>query len=279
MTLRFDRDGRGVRRRAAPGRRAGPAALHRAPGRAHGAGRGGLPDGVRRAPRARWPRPPPGCISPPRCWPRWTRRGSRRRRHAACRRRHLPADARRTRRRTACTPSAARSIRPRPRRIRRGRRVVGGGHHHAAPAGNAAARTACAPFAARPTSSSARASASARRPAADQFPPAALDAVHAGLRLRRHRAHAGGLRPCHRRRLPLLFLRRCQPAGARARDPSAGPCRRRTAAARAGLLHTAHGDVATPVFMPVGTAGTVKAMTADAVRATGAGSCWATPTT
>ncbi|MDB5317135.1 MAG: tRNA-guanine(34) transglycosylase [Rhodospirillales bacterium] len=41
-------------------------------------------------------------------------------------------------------------------------------------------------------------------------------------------------------------------------------------AARAGTLHTAHGEVATPVFMPVGTAGTVKAMTADAVRSTGA---------
>ncbi len=41
-------------------------------------------------------------------------------------------------------------------------------------------------------------------------------------------------------------------------------------AARAGMLQTAHGDVPTPVFMPVGTAGTVKAMTADAVRATGA---------
>ncbi|MEJ1975179.1 MAG: tRNA guanosine(34) transglycosylase Tgt [Acetobacteraceae bacterium] len=41
-------------------------------------------------------------------------------------------------------------------------------------------------------------------------------------------------------------------------------------AARAGTLHTAHGDVPTPVFMPVGTAGTVKAMTADSVRATGA---------
>ena len=41
-------------------------------------------------------------------------------------------------------------------------------------------------------------------------------------------------------------------------------------AARAGTLRTAHGEVATPVFMPVGTAGTVKAMTADAVRATGA---------
>ena len=40
--------------------------------------------------------------------------------------------------------------------------------------------------------------------------------------------------------------------------------------ARAGTLHTAHGDVPTPVFMPVGTAGTVKGMTADAVRSTGA---------
>jgi queuine tRNA-ribosyltransferase len=42
-------------------------------------------------------------------------------------------------------------------------------------------------------------------------------------------------------------------------------------AARVGLLSTAHGTVETPVFMPVGTAGTVKAMTADAVRSTGAG--------
>ncbi|MBE9606104.1 tRNA guanosine(34) transglycosylase Tgt [Acetobacteraceae bacterium H6797] len=40
--------------------------------------------------------------------------------------------------------------------------------------------------------------------------------------------------------------------------------------ARAGTLLTAHGEVQTPVFMPVGTAGTVKAMTADAVRSTGA---------
>ena len=40
--------------------------------------------------------------------------------------------------------------------------------------------------------------------------------------------------------------------------------------ARAGTLQTAHGPVETPVFMPVGTAGTVKAMMADSVRATGA---------
>jgi len=39
--------------------------------------------------------------------------------------------------------------------------------------------------------------------------------------------------------------------------------------ARTGVVHTAHGPLATPAFMAVGTAGTVKAMTADAVRATG----------
>jgi len=40
--------------------------------------------------------------------------------------------------------------------------------------------------------------------------------------------------------------------------------------ARRGRIHTAHGTVESPAFMPVGTAGTVKAMTADAVRSTGA---------
>ena len=40
--------------------------------------------------------------------------------------------------------------------------------------------------------------------------------------------------------------------------------------ARLGQIQTAHGPVDTPAFMPVGTAATVKAMTADMVRATGA---------
>ena len=40
--------------------------------------------------------------------------------------------------------------------------------------------------------------------------------------------------------------------------------------ARRGRIATAHGTIETPAFMPVGTAGTVKAMTADAVRSTGA---------
>ena len=46
-----------------------------------------------------------------------------------------------------------------------------------------------------------------------------------------------------------------------ARDESTG--------ARLGRLHTAHGVVETPVFMPVGTAGTVKGMTQDALEALG----------
>ncbi len=44
----------------------------------------------------------------------------------------------------------------------------------------------------------------------------------------------------------------------------------RDGAARAGVLATAHGPIDTPAFMPVGTAATVKAMTPDAVRGTGA---------
>jgi queuine tRNA-ribosyltransferase len=39
---------------------------------------------------------------------------------------------------------------------------------------------------------------------------------------------------------------------------------------RRGRLHTAHGVVETPVFMPVGTAGTVKGMLPESVKATGA---------
>jgi queuine tRNA-ribosyltransferase len=40
--------------------------------------------------------------------------------------------------------------------------------------------------------------------------------------------------------------------------------------ARAGVLHTAHGAVPTPAFMPVGTKGTVKGIHPDEVRALGA---------
>jgi len=41
-------------------------------------------------------------------------------------------------------------------------------------------------------------------------------------------------------------------------------------AARAGVLRTAHGDVPTPVFMPVGTKGTVKGVDPDELRCLGA---------
>ena len=41
-------------------------------------------------------------------------------------------------------------------------------------------------------------------------------------------------------------------------------------AARAGVLHTAHGDVPTPAFMPVGTKASVKSLHPDEVRAAGA---------
>jgi queuine tRNA-ribosyltransferase len=70
--------------------------------------------------------------------------------------------------------------------------------------------------------------------------------------------------------------RRFLPAPARAKSPrsmipplhitieaSAGP-------ARAGILHTVHGPVRTPAFMPVGTQATVKGMTAEALRGAGA---------
>jgi len=41
-------------------------------------------------------------------------------------------------------------------------------------------------------------------------------------------------------------------------------------AARAGRMRTAHGDVLTPAFMPVGTAGSVKTLTPDELKAAGA---------
>ncbi len=40
--------------------------------------------------------------------------------------------------------------------------------------------------------------------------------------------------------------------------------------ARTGILHTAHGDIPTPIFMPVGTVGSVKAIAPDDLAAIGA---------
>lgn len=41
-------------------------------------------------------------------------------------------------------------------------------------------------------------------------------------------------------------------------------------AGRAGILHTAHGDIPTPIFMPVGTVGSVKALAPDDLVSAGA---------
>jgi len=45
--------------------------------------------------------------------------------------------------------------------------------------------------------------------------------------------------------------------------------RDKTCSARTGILHLTHGEVKTPVFMPVGTAGTVKAVTTDDLKEIG----------
>ena len=112
-----------------------------------------------------------------------------------------------------------------------------------------------------------------RRPAADQFPSAALDAVHAGLRLRRHRPHEGRLRACDRSGISLLLLWRRLSADT---EPAAGErrlasgCRRAMGRRGQACWRPRTGVVPTPAFMPVGTAATVKALTPDMVAATGA---------
>jgi queuine tRNA-ribosyltransferase len=58
--------------------------------------------------------------------------------------------------------------------------------------------------------------------------------------------------------------------GKRARNVIGFQVLARDGTARRGRLMTAHGAVETPAFMPVGTAGTVKAMTPEGVAATGA---------
>lgn len=71
--------------------------------------------------------------------------------------------------------------------------------------------------------------------------------------------HQGGERPTH---APMASIMEHQEAFHFVIGATDG-------AARAGAVTTAHGIIRTPAFMAVGTAGTVKAMTAGAVRATG----------
>ena len=64
---------------------------------------------------------------------------------------------------------------------------------------------------------------------------------------------------------------RVRTAGARApgSPPFSFELRATDGAARVGLWHTPHGDVPTPAFMPVGTAGSVKGVLPDQLRAAG----------
>src|SRR4029078_9053611 len=72
---------------------------------------------------------------------------------------------------------------------------------------------------------------------------------------------------CDRRAIPLLFLRRLLFVAAMS---LAFQLLGTDGLARRGRIATAHGTVETPAFMPVGTAGTVKAMLPQSVAETGA---------
>ncbi len=111
----------------------------------------------------------------------------------------------------------------------------------------------------------ARLSFQSRRYAADQFPSAALDAVHAGRAFcgleTMHAAYAHAIAA----ELPLLFLWRCLPAVSRAGAGMTEPIFASRFAptdgdARTGTITLPRGKIRTPAFMPVGTAATVKAM-------------------
>ena len=84
-----------------------------------------------------------------------------------------------------------------------------------------------------------------RGPAAHQFPPAPLDALHAGLRLRRHGPHERGLCPRHGSGLPLLLLRRRLSVGhaRKSYDLVTVSHSASDRAARAGAVEVAHGQV------------------------------------
>ena len=100
-----------------------------------------------------------------------------------------------------------------------------------------------------------------------ELPPAAVDPAGAGDGVRGGRADARPVPYRRVRALPLLQLRRREP------DPvSIGDFElvARDGGARAGLLETAHGVVETPVFMPVGTKASVKALLPSELRDLGA---------
>ncbi len=170
----------------------------------------------------------------------------------------------------ARAPDARRKLRgPRGRSraisaARAARRAGGRGRHHLLRLWRVPwLRTArCGPFAGETRCSSPRLPLPGRRSAADQLPSAALHAVHAGLRLRRHRTRCRGVRPRDRAGLSLLLLRRRLPAGPGALERLRFHASLATdGAARAGVLDTAHGEVETRPSCRSAPPATVKAMT------------------
>src|SRR5260370_10741086 len=112
---------------------------------------------------------------------------------------------------------------------------------------------------------------------AHQLSSAEEHAADAGERLRGTRAGPGRLWGGDRAALPLLQLRRlhvhhgpppCPPP--RTGEGIVFELLAEEAGARRGRLHTAHGAIDTPAFMPVGTQATVKALTPEEVRELGA---------
>src|SRR5262249_38278252 len=124
-----------------------------------------------------------------------------------------------------------------------------------------------------------------RRPPADELPSPALDPPRPGHGFRGRQRGAARVRTGHCRALPVLLPRRCDADPVRrssytrhagssglttARDRPVFEVQARDGHARAGILRTGHGDVETPVFMPVGTKATVKTLHPDEAAALGA---------
>ena len=244
-----------------------------------------------RATRAPWRRRQRACTSPTRLLAALTERGVDRQfvtLHVGAGT-FLPVKAEDTRRAPhACRMGRgfggdrARAQRARaPRRAHRRRR-----HHLAAPAGDGGREAgACrAPSRARPRIFiTPGLPLQGRRSADDQLPPAALDPVHAGRGLRGLERMRAAYAHAIARGLPLLFLRRCLPASSGAgRDERTVRDSRFMATRRRGParpISTPRGAIDTPAFMPVGTAGTVKAHDPDRCKAPAPRSCSATPIT
>ena len=265
------------------GRHAAAALYRRAARRRTSSDRADYQTHVRRARRARSPRRPPGCISPPALLAALAARGIALHRvtlHVGAGT-FLPVKAEDTGDHemhaewgtiSAETAAALNAARAAGRPYRRGR------HDGAAAAGKRRrrGRHASVRSPTRPHLHHAGLSLPRGRRADDQFPSAALDAVHAGRGLLPGSSDAARLRARHRSRLSLLFLWRCLPVVPAADHephvavfPFRADCDRRRRAHRRHR-HTPHGDVRTPAFMPVGTQATVKACCPTQVRETGA---------